>query len=119
MAQPAAHAPEAGIPSEPPLVEHMLSTDSAAEGAASPAKESGELEVGAVAVGGYLSCKPLCDLDCPYPGGSPPAGELPELEGVNPRDLSFLHRLYQRGGGGGGSKSGSFSQAVSDMFRMA
>ena len=74
---------------------------------------------GAVAVGGYLSCKPLCDLDCPYPGGSPPAGELPELEGVNPRDLSFLHRLYQRGGGGGGSKSGSFSQAVSDMFRMA
>ena len=75
---------------------------------------------GAAAVGAYLSCRPLCDLDCPYPGGSPPAEELPELENANPRDLSFLRRLYQRPAAGGGrGGGGSFSQALSDMFRLA
>lgn len=77
--------------------------------------------VGGAAVGAYLSCRPLCDLDCPYPGGSPAAEELPELDNADPSDLLFLHRLYQRPGGGGGRKGGggSFSQAVSDMFRLA
>ena len=76
---------------------------------------------GGGAVAAYMSCKPICEIDCPYPGGTPPPEELPELDGVNPTDLRFLHRLYQRGGGrrGGGGGGGGFSQALSDMFRLA
>ena len=74
---------------------------------------------GGGAVGAYLSCRPLCDLDCPYPGGSPQPEEMPELESADPTDLRFLHRLYNRGGRrGGGGGGGGFSQALSDMFRM-
>ena len=74
---------------------------------------------GGAAIGAYLSCRPQCDIDCPYPGGSPPPEELPELEGVNPSDLRFLQRLYQRPAAGGGrGGGGSFSDAVSEMFRV-
>jgi hypothetical protein len=72
---------------------------------------------GGGAVGAYLSCRSLCDLDCPYPGGTPPIDELPELDGADPSNIGFLHRLYHRparGGGGGGA----FSNAVSEMFRV-
>jgi hypothetical protein len=72
-----------------------------------------------VAAGAYFSCRKLCDLDCPYPGGSPAADDLPELEEVDASDTRFLSRLYQRpqsdrrrGGGGG------FADALSDMFRV-
>ena len=75
---------------------------------------------GGAAVGAYLSCRPQCDIDCPYPGGSAAADELPELDEANPTDLRFLQRLYRQPAGGGRSGgSGSFSNAVSEMFRFA
>jgi hypothetical protein len=81
---------------------------------------------GAGAVASYFSCRDRCELDCPYPGGSPGQLQLPELDRVDASDTTFLGRLYQRGartadyggGGGGGGGGGSFADAVSSMFQV-
>ena len=70
----------------------------------------------------YLSCRGHCDMDCPYPGVDAPSATdtplLPELDDADPSDARFLSALYQRGRRGSGGSAGSFSQAVSDMFRV-
>ena len=74
---------------------------------------------GGAAAGAYLSCRSLCDIDCPYPGGASAAvDEFPELDDVDPTDTRFLARLYQRGGGGGKRGGGGFADALSEMFRV-
>ena len=73
-----------------------------------------------VAAGAYMSCRDLCDLDCPYPGTAARPDDLPELDEVQPTDTSFLSRLYQRssGGGGGGGGGGGFASALQQMFSV-
>ena len=77
----------------------------------------------AITAGAYMSCHDHCELDCPYPfsdaraASEPPL--LPELDEVDATDLRFLSQLYHRGrGGGGGGGGGSFSDAISEMFRV-
>ena len=71
-----------------------------------------------VAGGAYMSCRDLCDLDCPYPGGTADPEDLPELDEVEASDTSFLSRLYQRPAGKGGGGGGGFAEALSQMFAM-
>lgn len=74
---------------------------------------------GGAAAGAYMSCRGLCDIDCPYPGGSPAVDDFPELDEVDPSDARFLSRLYQRGSGGGGKRGGGgFADALGEMFRV-
>ena len=73
---------------------------------------------GGAAAGAYLSCRSLCDIDCPYPGGGAAVDDFPELDDVDASDTRFLARLYQRGGGGRGGKRGGFADALGEMFRV-
>jgi hypothetical protein len=70
----------------------------------------------------YFSCRDHCDMDCPYPGVDAPDGNelpmLPELDEADASDARFLSQLYRRGSSKGGGGTGSFSSALSDMFRV-
>ena len=46
---------------------------------------------GGAAAGTHMSCRGLCDIDCPYPGGSPAVDDFPELDEVDPSDARFCH----------------------------
>ena len=67
----------------------------------------------------YMSCRELCDIDCPYPGSSVDPQHIPELDAVDATDTRFLARLYQpRGGGGGKRGGGGFADALGEIFRV-
>jgi hypothetical protein len=71
----------------------------------------------------YMTCQQHCDMECPYPGVTPPAADeaqMPELENVDPGDISFLSRMLYRGqrGGGGGGGGGGLGDAVSRIFQI-
>jgi hypothetical protein len=71
----------------------------------------------------YMTCQSHCDAECPYPGVRPPTEDdlqMPELEGVDPNDLSFLSRLLYRGGGRrrGGGGAGGIGDAMSKIFQI-
>ena len=74
----------------------------------------------------YLQCSGHCDAECPYPGVPPPTADdlqMPELEDVDPNDLSFLSRMLYRGGGrrggaGGAGGAGGIGDAMSKIFQI-
>ena len=71
----------------------------------------------------YMTCQSHCDAECPYPGVRPPTADdvqMPELDDIDPSDLSFLSRMLYRGGSrrGGGGGAGGIGDAMSKIFQI-